>query len=126
MKQPKRYTGKVTGAWKSFQRIAFEQAGLEAVFNHVRNLVISTLIIGAGVQATVHGPSTAALTVLELESSGYGVAASGFTLAILNLLDGFHKLARTNTPILLRGVVVILYLLFSVRITQLLFLFRIS
>ena len=117
---------KITGAWKSFQRIAFEQAGLEAVFNHVRNLVISTLIIAAGVHAIVHWPSMPALAVFGLESSGYGVAASGLILAILNLLDGFHKLARTKTPIALRVVVIILYLFFSVRVTQLMFLFRIS
>ena len=117
---------KVTGAWKSFERIAFEQAGLEAVFQHVRNLVISTLIIAAGVHATVHGHSISPLTVFGLESIGYGVALSGLILAILNLLDGFHKLAKTNKPILLRVVAIMLYLFFSVRITQLILLFRIS
>lgn len=126
MKQPKRYMAKVTGAWKIFQRIAFEQAGLEAVFNHVRNLVISTLIIAAGMSATVHGPHIPPVAVFELESCGYGVAATGLALAILNLVDGLHKLPRTNTPILLRVLVIMLYLFFSVRATQLIYAFRIS
>ena len=42
---------------------AFDQGGLEAVFVHIRNLVISTLIIAATVHATVYGSSTAALAV---------------------------------------------------------------
>jgi hypothetical protein len=57
MKQPKRYVETITGVWKSFERITFEQAGLETVLNHTRNLVISTLIIAAGVHAAVHGAS---------------------------------------------------------------------
>ena len=126
MKQPKLYIEKVTGTWKSLHRTTFEQAGLEAVFNHVRNLVVSTLIIAAGVHATVHGPTMPLVAVFKLESSGYVVAASGLILAILNLLDGLHKLARTNTPNLLRVVVIVLYLFFSIRITQLMFVFRIS
>jgi hypothetical protein len=126
MNQPNHCREKVAGAWKSFQRIAFEQAGLEAVFNHVRNLVISTLIIAAGAHAIDHGPSMRALEVFELESSGYGVAAAGLTLAILNLLDGFQKLARTNAPIFLRVLVIVFYLFFSVRIAQLMFAFRTS
>jgi hypothetical protein len=47
------------------------------------------------------------LAVFGLEASGYGVAASGLILAILNLLDGFHKLAKTNRPVLMRVVVII-------------------
>ena len=102
------------------------RTGLEAVFNHVRNLVISTLIVAAGVHATVHRPHIPPVAVFELESCGYGVAATGLTLAVLNLVDGFHKLARTNTPILLRVLVIMLYLVFSVRIAQLMYAFRIS
>jgi hypothetical protein len=33
----------LTGAWNSIQQIAFEGAGLKAVFEHVRNLVLATL-----------------------------------------------------------------------------------
>ncbi len=125
MKQADRYMENVIEAWKSLHRITFEQGGLEAVFNHVRNLVIATLIIAAGMYATVHGPRMPALPVFQVEWTGYGVAASGLILAVLNLLDGFHKLARTKTPNLLRVLVIILYLFCSVRIAQLMFAFRI-
>jgi phosphoglycerol transferase MdoB-like AlkP superfamily enzyme len=54
------------------------------------------------------------------------VAAVGFILAILNLLDGLYKLARMNAPILLRVVVIMFYLFFAVRVAQLIYLFRIS
>jgi hypothetical protein len=43
----------LTGAWNSIQQIAFEGAGLKAVFEHVRNLVLATLIIAAGVHANL-------------------------------------------------------------------------
>ena len=66
------------------------------------------------------------LAIFELKSFGYGVAAVGLILAILNLLDGLHKLARTSTPISLRVLVIMLYLFFSVRVLQLIYLFRIS
>jgi hypothetical protein len=126
MKRADRSIEKVTEAWKSLHRITFEQGGLEAVFNHVRNLVISTLIIAAGVHATVHGPTLSTLAIFQIESSGYGVAAIGLVLAILNLLDGLHKLARTKTPNLLRVLLIIFYLFFSVRVAQLMFAFRIT
>ena len=54
------------------------------------------------------------------------MAAVGFILAILNLLDGLYKLARMNAPILLRVVVIMFYLFFAVRVAQLIYLFRIS
>jgi hypothetical protein len=125
MKQADRYMGKVIEAWKSLHQITFEQDGLEAVFNHVRNLVIATLIIATGVHATVHEPRIPALAIFQVEWCGYGVAASGLILAFLNLLDGLHRLARTKTPNLLRVLVIILYLFCSVRIAQLMFAFRI-
>jgi hypothetical protein len=77
MNQFKHYVENLIGVWNSFQQIAFERAGLEAVFNHVRNLVIGTLIIAAGVHATIYGPHMPALALFELESCGYGVAATG-------------------------------------------------
>ena len=126
MNQFKRYAENLTGVWNSFQQMAFERAGLKAVFDHVRNLVLATLIIAAGVHANLYGPHMPALAVFELEPWGYGVAAVGLILAILNLLDGLHKLARTSTPILLRVLVIMLYLFFSVRVAQLIYLFRIS
>ena len=126
MNQFKRYAENLTGVWNSFQQMAFERAGLKAVFDHVRNLVLATLIIAAGVHANVYAPDMPTLAIFELKSFGYGVAAVGLILAILNLLDGLHKLARTSTPILLRVLVIMLYLFFSVRVLQLIYLFRIS
>ena len=126
MSQFNHHVENLTGAWNSFQQIAFERAGLKAVFEHVRNLVLATLIIAAGVHANVYWPHMPALAVFEFEPWGYGVAAVGLILAILNLLDGLHKLARRNAPILLRVLVIMLYLFFSVRVAQLIYLFRIS
>jgi phosphoglycerol transferase MdoB-like AlkP superfamily enzyme len=126
MNQFNHHVENLTGAWNSFQQIAFEGAGLKAVFEHVRNLVLATLIIAAGVHANVYWPHMPALAIFEFEPWGYGVAAVGFILAILNLLDGLYKLARMNTPILLRVVVIMFYLFFAVRVAQLIYLFRIS
>jgi hypothetical protein len=58
--------------------------------------------------------------------SGYGVAATGVALVILNLLDGLQKLARTKTPLTLRVLAILLYVLFSIRVAQLIVAFRTS
>jgi hypothetical protein len=126
MNQFNHYVQNLTGAWNSFQQIAFEGAGLKDVFEHIRNLVLATLVIAAGVHANAYGPHNPALAVFEFEPWGYGVAAVGFILALLNLLDGLHKLVRRNAPILLRVLVIMLYLFFAVQVAQLIYLFRIS
>ena len=126
MNQFNHHVENLTGAWNSFQQIAFEGAGLKDVFEHVRNLVLATLVIAAGVHANAYGPHMPALAVFEFEPWGYGVAAVGLILAILNLLDGLYKLAKMNAPILLRVVVIMFYLFFAVRVAQLIYLFRIS
>ena len=126
MRQPQHYMEKANSAWRSFQQIVFERGGLEVVFRHVSNLVIATLILAAGVHAVKHSSSIRVLGILEVEISGYVVAASGVILAVLNLLDGLQKLARKNYHVTLRVLVVLLYLFFYIRIMQLMSAFRIS
>ncbi|HYY27456.1 MAG TPA: hypothetical protein VE860_05915 [Chthoniobacterales bacterium] len=36
MNQFEHYVENLTGVWNSFQQVAFERAGLKAVFDHVR------------------------------------------------------------------------------------------
>jgi len=67
MNQFNHHLENLTGAWNSFQQITFEGAGLKAVFEHVRNLVLATLIIAAGVHADVYWPHIPAVAVFEFE-----------------------------------------------------------
>ena len=122
----KDYLEKANSAWKSFQQIVFKSGGLEAVFRHVNNLVVATLILAAGIHAVRHSSSIPVLGILEVEVSGYVLAASGVILADLNLIDGLQKLARENYHMTLRVLVVLLYLFFYIRIMQLMAAFRIS
>ena len=117
---------KTNSAWRSFQQIAFERRGLEAVFRHVSNLVNATLILAVGMHAVKHSSSMRVLSILEVGISGYIVVANGVFLAVLNLLDGLQKLARNNYHVILRVLVVLLYLFFYIRITQLMAAFRSS
>jgi hypothetical protein len=126
MNRPQHCVEKANSAWASFQRIAFEQGGLEAVFSHIRNLVISTLIMAAGADAIKHALLMPLYGILDFDMSGYGVAATGVALVILNLLDGLQKLARTKTPLTLRVLAILLYVLFSIRVAQLIVAFRTS
>jgi hypothetical protein len=73
-----------------------------------------------------HSSPIRALGILEVEISGYVVAASGVILAVLNILDGLKKLTRENYHMTLRVLVVLLYLFFYIRIMQLMAAFRIS
>jgi hypothetical protein len=67
----------------------FDEGGAEAIFSHVRNLLMATVIIAAGTFAIRQAPDVEMFGVANEEIAGAAVAAIGFGLAGLNLIDGY-------------------------------------
>jgi hypothetical protein len=102
----------------------FDEGGVDAIFSHVRNLLIASLIIAAGSYAIRQAPDVEIFGVSNLEIAGIGVAAIGFVLVGLNLIDGLFKLTRIGSPLALRIALVGLYLFISMRLVQFVVLLR--
>jgi hypothetical protein len=109
--------------WRSLKVKLLDEGGIEEIFSHLRNLRIATVVIAAGLYAIRQAREVELFGVLNLEIAGLGVAAIGVFLFGLNLLDGLYKLARLGGPLLKIGFVG-LYLLISMRLIQILVLFR--
>jgi hypothetical protein len=102
----------------------FEEEGLDTIFAHVRNLVVASLIVAAGVFAARESDKSQLLSIADAAYIGYGAALVGVLLLLLNLVDGLRRLARRRHHIVLRAVLIAIYVILSVRLAQLLFIFR--
>jgi hypothetical protein len=105
-------------------RTLFDQGGLKAAFEHIRNLVIATVLVAAGFE-TVRRFDTVDLPFLSNPLfAGYVVAGIGCLLVGLNFLDGLRKLAKLRWHFALQAALSIGYLFFSLRIVQLILYFK--
>src|SRR6188768_3385898 len=110
--------------WKNFIEMLFDRGGAEAVFAHARNLIIATLIVAAGTKATSQEAVWPLWGVLSVKVAGYTVAIFGTLLLGLNLFDGLRKLARANFRFLFQALLMLAYLLITIRVAQLVVAFR--
>lgn len=105
-------------------RAFFDRGGLTAAFDHVKNLVVATLLVAAGSEAVRHVDTIALPGSHNALFAGYVVAGAGFVLIVLNLIDGWRRLSKLRWHFALQAALSIAYLLFSVRLVQLIILFR--
>lgn len=103
-----------------------DEGGLKDLFDHVRNLLMATLIIAAGAYVIKQAVSIELLGVLYDEFAGYIVLAIGGLLALLNALNGLHQLNKQHWHIGIRIVIIVLYVVATVRLIQLVVVFRTS
>lgn len=101
-----------------------DEGGLKDLFDHVRNLLMATLIMAAGAYVVRQAATIELLGVLYDEFAGYIVLAIGGFLALLNALDGLHQLNKQQWHIGIRIVVIVLYVVSTVRLIQLVVVFR--
>lgn len=102
----------------------FDRGGFKVTFEHIRNLVIATILLAAGSE-TVKRFDTIDLPGLSNPMiAGYIVAGTGCILVGLNFLDGLRRLARLRWHYALQAALSIGYLFFSFRIVQLIIYFR--
>ncbi|HEY5804208.1 MAG TPA: hypothetical protein VIT90_10995 [Lysobacter sp.] len=114
---------KSTGSWIARSSHLLYEAGVaRLIFEHARNLVVSTLMLAVGLEALESDPVE--LSVPYLVSSGYLVTAFGVTLLLINLGQGLHQLAKARMNYLYQGLLVVAYVVLFWRVTHLVLLFR--
>jgi hypothetical protein len=101
-----------------------EEGGLKALFDHLRNLLMATLIMAAGSYAIRRGVVVDLFGVLYDELAGFIVLAIGALLAILNALSGLHQLNKQQLHIGIRILAIGLYAVATVRLIQLVVVLR--
>jgi hypothetical protein len=109
---------------RTLKKKLLDEGGIEETFSHLRNLLIATVIIAAGSYAIGQRADAELFGISDLESVGFGVAAIGFVLVGLNLLDGLYKLASLGIPLIIGAALGGLYLFISMRLIQVVVLLR--
>jgi hypothetical protein len=110
--------------WRWLNTKLFDENGIEAIFAHIRNLAMATVIMAAGSYANRNQPDHGTFGILDLELASLGVEAIGFVMVGLNFLDGLRKLGRLGSSLVLRIGLAAMYVLFTVRLIQFLVLLR--
>jgi hypothetical protein len=109
---------------RAVARRFFDEGGLTATFDHIKNLVVATLLVAAGTEAVRHVAVISSSILENAVFAGYVVAAAGSLLIFLNFVDGWRKLSKLQWHIALQAALSLAYLVFSVRLVQLIILFR--
>jgi hypothetical protein len=121
-------TTKAQGLRQAWDRLAaelFDREGMDVLFTYARNLLTGTVIIAAGLHAANHkGPIPLPGMWWSLRYAGYVVALVGVVMLGLNLTDGLRRLARRQHPLALRLLAGLVYITISMRLTQVIVLFR--
>jgi hypothetical protein len=105
-------------------RDLFDEGGLKDLFDHVRNFLMATLIIAAGGYVIRQTATIELFGILYDKLAGYIVLAIGSLLAVLNALNGLHQLNKQQWHIGIRIVVIVLYVVGTVRLIQLVVVLR--
>lgn len=112
-------------ARRQASRELFEHEGLDALFKSARNLLTGAVIVAAGLHAAHHeGPASLPVAQWTLQRAGWLVLAIGIAMLALNLIDGLRRLSQRRSHLALRVFVTVLYLGLTLRLTQVIVLFR--
>ena len=93
------------------------------IFIHVRNYVVCSLILAAGLYA-IKNPRNILLGPKAYEVAGYITIVFGFFLILLNLYDGIYKLSKYKHHLLLNILLLAIYLFVTLRIFEIIWNFR--
>ncbi|HEY9255334.1 MAG TPA: hypothetical protein VIP30_12445 [Stenotrophomonas sp.] len=101
--------------------LLFDRGLLRAIFEHTRNVAISSVITAAGLQV-VNPAEQAWFTAPTL--AGYLVAAIGLMLLLLNFIDGLWRLARFRSHWFWQIALTLAYAVLAWRVAQLVLLLK--
>ena len=108
----------------SARHVLFERGGVRAIFDHVRNLLVATIVVAAGLDTAKRGDAEEALHSFNPVLISYVVVFLGIVLIAVNFFDGLQKLKRFRWHVLLQFALGLAYLFISVRIVQVVVFFR--
>jgi hypothetical protein len=104
----------------------FDNGGVNEIFLHVRNLMYSTLVFGAGAYTLTYAPKLDIWGIRNVVFVSYGVMAIGVLLLALNLIDGLYRLSKLKYRFILYVFVSVVYLAVSFRFFQIMLAFRLK
>jgi len=110
--------------WEAAVTQVFDKEGLDAIFTHARNVLTGAAVVAAGLYAVNHVGEGHLSGMMGVHIAGYVVAFVGAGLLALNLFDGLRKLARRRHHLLLRMATILVYVVISMRLTQVIIYFR--
>lgn len=93
----------------------FLQGGTKLVFDHLRDLMMCTLLLAAGIFHLEHPVGLLVGSTLQ-SWLGYGVVGIALILIVLRLLDGMHQLSRMRHSSILKWGLIIAYFIIVIRI----------
>ena len=96
---------------------------MKALFDHVKNLVIFSLLLALGTN-DLHQQKSAVIGIFPKNYLGIGVITLASILIILNLYDGIRKLSKLEHHILLTLFLVLLYVLLTIRVVEVAWFYR--
>ncbi len=100
------------------------EAGLsKAVFDHVGNFLLCSLLFAAGFYSLRHPPRLA-LTSWLAEYAGWTIIVMAVLLMLLNLADGIARIASLKYKKTLIILLILLYVLISLRFLTMIVGFR--
>jgi hypothetical protein len=109
--------------WNTFYAEHVEKS-VQGLFGYVERIIVGTLIVSAGSHISTDEPAVLLFGYLRHSLVGRGVELFGIILLLLNFLDGFYRLSKSNWHVTLQIVMTICYFALSVRLVQLILAFR--
>ena len=98
---------------------------VKLIFDHMRNLLMCTLLLAAGHFQLKHPAGIFADSTLQ-RYLGYGVVGVAVALILLNLLDGMCQLNKLRHPVFLKICLIIVYVVVAIRVVVVTSSFRVS
>ena len=112
--------------FQSTKRKLIDEGGLKELFEHVKNLLMATLVMAAGSYGIKQAAVLEVFGVFDVGFSGYVVLAIGVLLAVLNAINGFHKLNKQQWHVGFRVAAIFIYFVVTMRLVQLVVMLRSS
>ncbi|KAA0889950.1 hypothetical protein [Pusillimonas sp. ANT_WB101] len=98
---------------------------IKLIFDHLRNLLMCTLLLAAGHFQLENPVGVFADSTLQ-RFLGYGVVGIALALIVLNLLDGMSQLNKLRHPFIFKLGLIIVYVVVAIRVVVVTSTFRAS
>jgi hypothetical protein len=108
----------------SIKERLIDQGGVKELFDHLRNLLIATVIVAAGSYVIRQRAAVQLFGIVDIEFAGFAVLVVGILLAVLNALSGWHQLNKQQWHIGIRIVAILCYFLITMRLVQFIVVLR--
>jgi hypothetical protein len=105
--------------------VFIDSGKMKALFEHVRNLVIFSLLLALGTN-DLHQQKSNVLGMFPSNYLGIGVIALASILILLNLYDGIRKLSKLEHHTLLTFFLILLYTILTIRVVEVAWYYRLS